>query len=401
MSAVIQSRWLQAHVIRVRFKYTESLEYCDKQSKRFKTRLVLMSEIIKADVCEILSDNNIPWHELSNGTILVTGATGLVGSAVVRVLSAANEIHGLNIKIIGHGRNTDKGSKLADKYGIEFVGGDIRNPFLINGSVDFIFHGAAVTASKEMISNPVGVIETALKGTENILALAKEKQVRSMVNFSSMEVYGVTNPALSEVTERDLGYIDVEKSRSCYPGSKRMCELLCNCWHLQYGIPVKSARLAQTFGAGTPIDDTRVFAGFARSAIAQENIVLHTDGKSSGNYCYIADTVRGLFLMLLKGESGQAYNIANPAACMTIREVAELVASEVGSGKVLVVIEVPDDIQSYGYAPTVTMKLNADKLTALGWQPKYGLADMFKRMIADWQCGETAVCKVKTATATP
>jgi nucleoside-diphosphate-sugar epimerase len=340
--------------------------------------------IYTEDLSEIVADINVPWHELKNSTVLVTGATGLVGSAIVKSLSAANAKYGLSVKILAFGRNETKGEFL-EKCGAIFCKNDIREPISIDEKVNYIFHCAAVTTSKEMVANPVGVIETALKGTENILTLAKEKQVKSMVNVSSMEVYGITDPALPYIKEENLGYIDLEKPRSCYPESKRICELLCNCWHSQYGMPIKSARLAQTFGAGTPKEDTRVFAQFARNAIAGENIVLHTEGKSSGNYCYITDVVRGLFLLLLKGESGQAYNIANPVTSMTIREVAELVAREVGSNKISVIVNIPDDLQSHGYAPTVKMRLNSDKLMALGWQPKYGLADMFKRMIADWQ----------------
>lgn len=340
--------------------------------------------VLFKDTEEIIADGNIPWHKLQDSTILITGTTGLIGLAIVRSLFAANEKFNLGLKIIGLARNEEKGKSLAEKYKVTFCKHNISEPITLLESVDYIFHCAAVTSSKEMVSNPVGVIETALKGTEKVLALANEKQVISMVNISSMEVYGITSPLLSEVTERDLGYIDIEKPRSCYPESKRMCELLCNCWHSQYGIPVKSARLAQTFGAGTPKDDTRIFAQFARSAIAGENIVLHTEGKSSGNYCYITDVVRGLFLLLLKGENGQAYSIANPAASMTIREMAELVASKVSGGKISVVVKIPDDIKSRGYAPEVTMRLNSDKLKRLGWNPKYGLEDMYKRMIDDW-----------------
>jgi nucleoside-diphosphate-sugar epimerase len=232
-----------------------------------------------------------------------------------------------------------------------------------------------------MVADPAGVIETSLLGTLSVLALAREKRVKGMVYLSSMEVYGLTDASLAFVTEADLGYIDLAAPRSCYPESKRMCENMCCSWLAQYGVPVKIARLARTFGAGARRDDPRVFAQFARDAAGGSDIVLHTEGASLGNYCYIADAVRGLFLLLLKGVSGEAYNIVNPDACMTIRAMAETVAAMYG---VSVRVEPPRDIQSRGYLPDLTARLSADKIKGLGWQPRYGMEDMYKRMIDGW-----------------
>jgi len=343
--------------------------------------------ILCEDLNETIFDKNIPWRKLKNGTVLVTGATGAIGSVIVRTLRAASVEHNLDIKIIALGQNEAKAAVLVEKYKAIFHKHDIRKPIELSQNIDYIFHCAAVTSSAEMILNPLRVCETSLKGTENILVLAREKQVKSMVYLSSIEVYGLTDLNLSLITEKDLGYIDITNPRSCYPESKRMCEVMCNCWLFQHETPIKIARLAQTFGAGTPKDDTRVFAQFARAAVAGEDVVLHTQGKSRGNYCYMSDAVRGLFLLLLKGKNGEAYNVANPAASVTVREMAHLVADKVAGGKVSVVINIPGDIEKRGYAPDVSYTLSADKLMALGWKPKYGLVDMYERMIRDWHGG--------------
>jgi len=342
-----------------------------------------MGEVVKADIYSILTDANIPWENLKDSAVLATGSTGLIGSALVCALSAANKEYRLGMRIIGHGRNAAKGGRLAQAYGVEFVSGDIRTH--ITDRVDYAFHCAAITKSADMLGKPVDVITTEVEGTRNTLELAKEKNCKSFVYLSSMEVYGQTE--LREVREDDLGYLDLAAPRSSYPESKRLCEMLCAAYFKQYSLPVKTARLARTFGAGMQNDasDMRVASQFARKAIAGEDIELHTPGGSIANCCYTADAVRGLLTVLLKGKDGEAYNIANPAASASICEMAEIVANEVCGGNIKAVMNVPEDVAERGYAPDVGFTLNADKLRALGWKPKYGLADMYKRLIADWQ----------------
>ena len=327
-----------------------------------------MVDVIHAEIEDVLIDNNIPWENLKDTTVLITGAKGLIGGALVRVLQAADERYELNLNIIGHTRQTH---------------GDIRAPININSPPDYIFHCASITSSSDMLNYPVEVIDVSVGGTRNVLNLAKTANSKGVVFLSSMEVYGMIEK--SEVCEEDLGYIDLANPRSSYPESKRLCEALCTAYYKQFGVPVRVARLARTFGGGVSQSDTRVFAQFARSAINETDIILHTEGKSVGNYCYIADAVRGLLTLLLKGSNGQAYNIANPAASMTIREMAELVANQVCGGSIKVALNVPEDIKERGYLHDVGFVLNIDKINKLGWLPRYGLCEMYERMIADWR----------------
>lgn len=310
---------------------------------------------------EYISNANLPWGSLKNTTILVTGATGLIGGMITKALTFASEKHDINLKIITHTRKTH---------------GDICEPLYITEQVDYIFHCAAVTSSADMINKPVDVLTVAIDGTRNILDFAIKCGCKSIVYLSSMEIYGQID---GEVTEDMLGFIKLSNPRSSYPESKRMCEMLCNAYYSQFNVPVRVARLSQTFGAGTPKTDTRVFAQFSRSAMDNSDIILHTKGESRGNYCYIADTITALLTILLKGENGQAYNVSSES--MTIREMAELVANEYG---VKTVVCVSPEVAKLGYAPTTDYTLNTDKIRTLGWQPKYRLLDMYRRMIVDW-----------------
>jgi nucleoside-diphosphate-sugar epimerase len=339
-----------------------------------------ISEVLSEDIQDIITASDIPWPQLQNSHVLVTGATGMIGGMLVKVLAKANLYHHLSMKIIGQGRNRKSLSELQQVHGIHVIDGDIRNASLLEDKfhqADYIYHCAAITASKDMIAQPVDVMNTTLSGIINILELAKLCHSRSMVYLSSMEVYGQTDK--EEVTEDNLGYLDLTNPRSCYPVSKRAAEALCHAYTSQYHLPIKVARPAQTFGAGTKPTDTRVFAQFARSAIRHEDIILHTDGSSRGNYCYLADAIRALILLLLKGENGEVYNIASDTA--TIREMAELVAQEYD---VQTLIDIPDNRTAYGYAEPAHYRLNIDKLQALGWKPKYDLLESYRRMIRDW-----------------
>jgi len=345
-----------------------------------------VSDILKEDINEIIMDESLPWSSFADCTVLITGATGLIGRLLVLALSSANVKQKLAMRIIAHGRCTEKGAALINECNIDFISGDIRQPIpdqALPYSIDFIFHCAAITTSADMVAKPVDVLLTEAKGTDNILKLAKERSCKSIVYLSSMEVYGHTE--LAEVRECDLGHIDLSNPRSSYPAGKRFAEALCHAYAAQYDVPVKIARLAQTFGAGTPKYDTRVFAQFARSVMAQEDIELHTDGSSRGNYCYTTDTIRGLLTVLLIGKNGDVCNISNVSS--TIYEMAKIVAEGTGNREIKVVINTPNDIKKLGYAPAAGYILNADKLKSLGWVPKYGLEDMYKRMLEDWrQC---------------
>ena len=299
---------------------------------------------------EYIANSDLEWSKYKNKTIFVTGATGLIGSLLVKAFAYYNCLHQGNIKIIGLIRNEEKAKRIYGKwynnYGIHLMIGDIEQIPVIAGDVDYIFHTVSITASKMMVQHPVLTIQTSYMGTKN--------------------VYGIPDEKKEYITEKDLGYIELENVRSSYSEGKRICECLCNAYAAEFGLPVKSARLAQTFGAGVLQEDNRVYAQFARSAMKKENLVLRTDGSSEGNYCYTRDVV-------------------NEKSHMTIREMAELVANDVSNGEIKVEFDIPDEAKSLGYAPKVKMHLSSEKLNKLGWKAEVDMKEAYLRMMNDME----------------
>lgn len=316
-------------------------------------------------------------QSLNHKTVLITGATGLIGRALIGQLLQLGENRP---KVIALVRSLEKARRMFSEGCLEYAVGDVTQPIRVDGQVDYIIHAASQTSSKAFVTQPVETIQTALLGTANLLELARQKQVKSFVYLSSMEVYGSpdTDEKIPETRGTNLNTMSV---RTSYPESKRMCEALCTAYWAEYGVPTKILRLTQTFGPGVAYDDGRVFAEFARCVLEQRNIVLHTKGQTRRSYLDTDDAARAILTVLLKGQNGEAYNAANEATYCSILEMAQLVAAECAGGRIGVEIQ-PEDEAKFGYAPVLKMNLDTQKLRALGWMPQIGLKESMERLLA-------------------
>ena len=347
------------------------------------------SSIYWEDLQNITCNSSVPWSELDGKNLLVTGGTGLIGSHIINTLL----YYGLNCKnppkVFALVRNMQKARQMFSQQSAEcgdrivFIQGDLRKKLTLDNHFDYIIHAASETASAKFIGEPVETIETAVNGTMTLLRLARDQKVKSFVYLSSMEAYG--SPQTGELLSEDApAYFSSTAIRSCYPESKRMCEVLCAAFASEYGVPAKMVRLAQTFGPGISADDKRIFASLVKCAISGNDIKLATKGRSERMYLYTSDAVSAILSVLLKGQSGECYNAANPDTYCSILEMAEMVANKFSNPRVHIVVLNDADLNKK-YPAEHKLKLDTSKIERLGWKATTGLQDMYARMIeATW-----------------
>lgn len=338
-----------------------------------------MNRVFKEDLEAIIGED-ISWEKLQGKTVLITGASGMIGTYMLQVLTMLNDKKGYGIHVIAMLRNAAKLPEEVRLRGdVEIIVHDVTERLEVEGNVDYIIHAASPASPLIMQNKPVETIAANTLGTFNTLSLAKEKNSEGYMFISSREIYGQPGEGQEFFYEDTYGFVDQLNPRSCYSEGKKAAETMCVCYHEEYGLNTKIARLAHTYGPGMSIYDGRVQADFLKNVFHNEDIVLKSEGTAVRTYTYIADAVAGLYRILLDSEE-IVYNIGNEDGKVSIRELAEIMVDIYPERGLKLVFDIPEG-GTKGTAPYTLGILNSGKLRNIGWSPKYSVKDGFKRTL--------------------
>lgn len=343
--------------------------------------MLLENKLYQNDVRSI-ANTNIDWSILRDSTILITGASGMINSALIDVLMCRNVVFHDNIHILGVGRNESKFWKrfiaYKDNPEFEFVACDINKGISYGYDVDYIINGASNTHPVAYAKEPINTVLTNIIGTNNVLDFAVKKNVRRVVQMSSVEIYGENIGSNDEFSEADCGYINCNTMRAGYPESKRASEALCQAYIAQHGLDVVIARPCRIYGPTMVEDDSKASAQFIRNVLAGEDIVLKSKGQQRFSYCYMMDVASALLFILCKGSCGEAYNISDRNSVITLYNFAKIAAEQNGKK---VVFDLPSDTERTGCSKVMKSILNSEKLEELGWSAQTDIAEGLKKTV--------------------
>ena len=313
---------------------------------------------------------------IKSGIILVTGATGLIGSCIIDVLLAANSMYNADYKIYALGRDRNK---IVSRFGNKVVPivQNIVDKLPMNVEYDYIIHAASNADPRTYAIQPVETVLTNVIGNNNIFEYCRYHKKTRVILTSSFEVYGkIENHDIYK--EEDCGILDFQILRNGYPESKRCAEILLHSYVEEYNIDAVIARLSSIYGPTMQVNDSKAHAQFIRNALHGDNIVLKSKGLPRRTYCYVTDAASAILYVLFNGKTGEVYNIANEKSIASIAEVAQTIAGIVDTS---VVFDFPDEIESKGFSKPQNCILDNSKLRKLGWHAEYILENGMRETI--------------------
>lgn len=327
---------------------------------------------------------DLPWEKLSGRTIMLSGATGMIGKCIIDLLMRYNagRTPDRQIGIVALSRNEEKARKrLAehwDKLSFHYQSCDVNRELSECGPVDYVVHAASNTHPMQYSQDSIGTVMTNVIGTKNLLDYAVSHRAKRFCFVSSVEVYGENRGDADRFKEDYLGYIDCNTLRAGYPESKRVGEALCNAYAQTYQLDFVIPRLSRVYGPTMLRSDSKAVAQFIKKAAAGEAIVLKSAGGQLYSYTYALDAAMGILTVLLRGENREAYNISNTESEVTLREIAEWLAQD---NAVKVVFDIPETAEQAGYSTSTKALLDTEKITRLGWKPQTHMREGLRKTV--------------------
>jgi UDP-glucuronate decarboxylase len=344
--------------------------------------------VVQADLDRIL-EAGLPWERFAGRTVLVTGAAGFLAAYMVETLLRLNDTRGLApVRVLALVRREaaarERFRRHLGRPDLDLLIQDVCAPLEPEGPVDYLVHAASAATPAAFGRDPLGTFDANVLATRALLRLAERKAAQGFLFLSSGEVYGRGNDTVIPTHEDAFGHLDPAQVRACYGEGKRAGETLCAIFAAAGAVPATMARIFHTYGPGMPLGDGRSFSDFVADVLAGRDLVLRSDGSASRAFCYLADTVEGLFTILLAGVPGQAYNVGNDRAELSVGALAELLAGlEPGAG-----LRVRREAQAdphYLQSPIRRGCPDVSRLRGLGWAPRTAPREGFRRTLESFR----------------
>lgn len=341
------------------------------------------SRIIYEDVKTILSEE-IPYEKLYNKTILISGANGYVPAYFVYTIMGLNKLRSANIKLYALCRSEKRARERFEKYlnmeCFNLVIQDVREPIEINDNIDIFIHAASPAGIKKRHDDPVNTFMANVEGAKNMLDLALKNKCTAFLFLSSVDIYGKMDHNL-RLTENMSGYLDPLNVRNAYSCGKRAAETLCKTYQEKYELPVYIVRPFQIMGPGPELDDGRLHIDFISQILRSGQIVLKSDGTAVRSFMYITDAIVAMFTVMLKGKTGEAYNIVTENGEASVKQLAEMMADLTQEKEIKVIFDYDARKAIEVTSALSVVAGNSEKLTNLGWKPKLSLEEGTRRMM--------------------
>lgn len=344
---------------------------------------------------------DFPWEKLAGKTILLSGATGMIGRCIIDLLMAYNHEQDNSdtcVRIIALSRNPETAKKRLGKHwgddNFSYTSCDVNRGIPVYAPADYVIHAASNTHPLQYSQDPIGTITSNVIGCRNLLDYAVSQRSERFCFVSSVEIYGENRGDTEKFDEDYLGYINCNTLRAGYPESKRLGETLCNAYYQTYQMDYVIPRLSRIYGPTMLATDSKAISQFIKKAAAGEDIILKSAGTQLYSYTYVLDAAMGILTVLLKGESGGAYNISDSESEVTLRQITEWLAEDNG---MKVVFEIPDAAEQAGYSTATKAVLSTEKISALGWRAQVHMREGLRKTVHSLRIASSRALAISNA----
>lgn len=353
-------------------------------------------QVISQDLDHICQHLEQDFQTIAGKSLLITGGAGFLGHYLVQTVAhwnkQADDHRRVRLTVCdNYVRGIPNWLKQLEGGGyIRFVTHDVTHPLPHDiGDFNYVIHAASIASPTYYRKHPIETMDANVNGLRYLLEHCRNScdrgvRLSGFLFFSSSEIYGDPTPDNIPTPETYRGLVSCTGPRACYDEAKRYGETLCVNFAQQYDLAIKIARPFNNYGPGLKITDGRVIPDFARDVFQAKDIVMLSDGSPSRTFCYVADAIVGYYKILLRGRSGEAYNIGVETPEVSMAQLAERVAEfarDLFDYKGIVVRQSSRDIEYLVDNPNRRCPVITKARTELGYSPSISLDDGLRRLL--------------------